>query len=221
MKDWVTISPSKDDTTREVTLVVGSKNEGRVQRTLQLSLIAPKAENSVEDRNPKQLIQAGKGIYISNEFQKSTNEDRTSTTVVGKTNAARLEIIVTGGPGEDKGSLPEVTSYHLTNTDVVVGNGESVPSDPGKSRIYDFDFTLTYPKNTSTSDQVYKLAINAYAGPNETGPAAANPVELTISVPGAESFCMWREIGNITFPADGGLQTVWVDANTNWSLVAM
>ena len=191
--EWLTISPLSGNGDAEVT-VTAAEHTGRSIRNCTIKYIADgeiKAQNSV--------IQYGKTEFVEIEASKELSTQDSSTVIKGKSNSGNLTISL----GE--GDLELISPSHYDIDDKSYNSGLS--NKKGDNAEYEFKIYVQKPKDGTIGPKTRQLIVTDNAS-HQAICLLTFPEVPTVSVPK----------GEINFNAEGGIRTISLKSNTDWTI---
>lgn len=137
----------------------------------------------------------------------NVDKDGQTLTINGTSNSSKLTFSWdSNGIG-----IASVTTYKV-NGSITASSGTDITGDPGANEVFEFEVTLTIPKNTTTSSRTSNLKVTAN---NSTSDSVS-------IVQAAGDKYLWLVIENNTFakvkiPQSGEIKTVEILSNTDWT----
>lgn len=137
----------------------------------------------------------------------NVDKDGQTLTINGTSNSSKLTFSWdSNGIG-----IASVTTYKV-NGSITASSGTAITGDPGANEGFEFEVTLTIPKNTTTSSRTSNLKVTAN---NSTSDSVS-------IVQAAGDKYLWLVIENNTvakvkIPQSGEIKTVEILSNTDWT----
>lgn len=198
---FVTFNPGSGDGDQVVT-VLGSKYEGRVQRTLQVEFRA----KSGDVKKSATINQAPVAEFVKIDPTASVGKEGGTVTINGTSNSSKLTFSLT----PDKSHPLELeipASYQAAGK--ATNNGTAIADDPGATGGFAFSIVFSdIPGNVNVNDLVNTLKVTA-AG----GQTANTVITQTAGDPFLE---IDKKVVNLD--ANGTPQTINVNANIQWTI---
>jgi hypothetical protein len=202
---WVTAAPTAGGPGDHVVTVEVDKHTGRKGRTARLIWYADFL-NAVE----REIQQAGEDEYAKFDQKKySIPATGGSITIKGKSNSKSLYFILANA-----GKVPVQLSNNYTAAGMITGNGSNIIGDPGQYAEYSFSLPVTIQPNNSDGTIATYINVYGYGGPSLTRLDTCTIIQQGKE----ESSFIEVEKKTIELPASGGLDTIIVNSNTNWTL---
>lgn len=199
MESWLSANPSSGSGNGTVQ-VSATENTGRNVRT---SFISFSVENNSVSPVTRTVNQKGKPEFVTiDEESQVPKEGKTNITIKGQSNSQALTFSQGSVAIDLLLDLPD--TYRVNGMDVE--NGEAIPGDPGATASYEFQISLSIPKNETTESKTAVLVVEDYSGNEDSCIITLNAGDAYITI----------SSGDIELNYSGDPVSVQVQSNVNW-----
>lgn len=198
MESWLRATPSSGSGNGTVQ-VSATENTGRNVRT---SFISFSVENNSVSPVTRTVSQKGKPEFVTVDEESHVPKEGKTITIKGQSNSQALAFSQGGVSIDLLLDLPD--TYRVNGMDVE--NGEAIPGDPGATAFYEFQISLTIPKNETAESRTAVLVVEDYSGNEDSCIITLNAGNAYITI----------SSGNIELNYLGDSVTVQVQSNVNW-----
>lgn len=198
MESWLRATPSSGSGDGTVQ-VSATEHTGRNVRT---SFISFSVENNSVSPVTRTVSQKGKPEFVTVDEESHVPKEGKTITIKGQSNSQALTFSQGGVSIDLLLDLPD--TYRVNGMDVE--NGEAIPGDPGATAFYEFQISLTIPKNETAESRTAVLVVEDYSGNEDSCIITLNAGDAYITI----------SSGNIELNYLGDPVTVQVQSNVNW-----
>lgn len=197
---WLTVDPTSGSGDGTISNT-GSQHTGRVLRTGTVTVSAegvPGSKTYTVNQEPKPEF-----VSFDNGATMSVSKDGGSVKVAGKSNSKKLNFAFVGGASGATLATPYTAAGKST------ANDAEIEGDPGAAAQYNFEVTITVPKNETVEVIARTLSVT-------NGDAVS--AQIVLNQTAGDAFLNLDKEA-ITLPWEGTpAQVVNVDSNTSWSV---
>lgn len=197
---WLSVTPTRGSGNGTISNS-SSAHTGRVKRegvvTVQGSGVATAATYRVIQTPKAEFV-----AYDDTDGNIAVSKDGGKVTITGKSNSEKLTF---AWVGNNNGVTLPVT-YIAAGEET--SNGVSIQGDPGAANQYEWNISLTFPANETTSTVARVLKVTANGG---------QYAQITLNQTAGDAFLSVTPT-EVTIPQDGSAVSVTVTSNTSWTV---
>ena len=197
--NWVKVTPQQGSGDAMVNVSSVSEHTGRLARTSTLTWKAANVTDVV-----RTVAQAGKPEHVGIDDAAAADKGGKVVTIFGISNSKKLTFSLGSG---DLTTITIPTTY-IANS-ITTNNGADINGDPGAISAYTFSITINVPVNENLQSLSRQIIVEDASG---------NRAICVLKQAAGDPFIIIAE-GDIELDYMGNPVSIFVDSNTNWSVV--